>query len=87
MIRILKFGNEKCAPCKALNEFLKDNTPPNVEIISVTRETHPELFQKHGVRMIPLLIQIDEKGDEVKRWRGESFKFSVRHNNVLKEFK
>lgn len=85
-MKILKFGNEKCAPCRALNEFLKDNTPPNMEIISVTRETNPELFEKHGVRMIPLLIQIDEKGSEVKRWRKESFEFTIRHNDRLKEF-
>lgn len=72
-MKIIKFGNEKCAPCRALNEFLKSNTPPNMEIISVTRETHPELFEKHGVRMIPLLIQVDDEGKEVKRWRGMGF--------------
>ena len=75
LIKILKFSSEKCAPCKALDIFLKDNTPEHIEIISVTRETHPGWFGKYGVRMIPLLMQIDENDKEVKRWRGSTFMF------------
>lgn len=72
-MKILKFSSERCAPCKALDEFLKESTPEHIEIISITRNTHPGVFEKYKVQSIPLLIQIDDKGKEVERWRGSTF--------------
>lgn len=85
-MKILKFSSDRCAPCKALDIFLKDNTPEGIEIISVTRQTHPGMFEKYGIKMIPLLIQVDDKGKEVKRWRGSTFMFMLKHRETLKEF-
>ena len=60
-MRILKFGNERCAPCKILNEEIKNLNLEGIEIISITKVTHPGWFEKYNVKSIPLLIEIDSK--------------------------
>ena len=79
-MKILKFSSERCTPCKALDEFLKSNTPPDIEIISITSQ---ETFKKYKVQSIPLLIQVDDEGKEVKRWRASTFMGYIKYREFF----
>lgn len=65
--KILKFSAEWCGPCKALKHNLKDIDFP-IEEIDI--EENPEMAEEYGIRSIPTLIYLDEKGKTLCRLIG-----------------
>lgn len=62
--KILKFSAEYCGPCKALKHNLKDLDFP-IEEVDVQENMDAAI--EYGVRNIPTLIYVDDKGKTLFR--------------------
>jgi thioredoxin 1 len=72
-MQLLKFYATWCGPCKALSKTMEDLEFP-FEVIPVDIEENMELAVKYGVRGVPALILVDEKGEPVVRAVGSMTK-------------
>lgn len=67
-MRIIKFGSNRCKPCQALKEFLPRWNINNLPIEEVLLqgedyEANKELMQSYGIKFIPSMVVLDDKGD------------------------
>lgn len=66
--KILKMSAEWCGPCRVLKQNLVNFTRVPVEEINV--EENQEAVTKYKIRNIPVLIYLDENGNELERTVG-----------------
>lgn len=66
--KILKMSAEWCGPCRVLKQNLANFTRVPVEEINV--EENQEAVTKYKIRNIPVLIYLDESGNELERTVG-----------------
>lgn len=66
--KILKFSASWCSPCRVLKQNLEGFTRVPVEEIDV--ESNTDEVTKYGIRNIPVLVYLDENGNEVDRTVG-----------------
>lgn len=68
-MRILKFYSPTCGPCKVLEKNLQ-NSVLDYEDIDVTDEANESLIEKYDIMSVPVLLKIDDEGNEVYRSKG-----------------
>lgn len=64
-MQLLKFYASWCGPCKMLTKMMEDMEFP-YDVVPVDIDENMELAVKYGVRGVPALILVDEKGDPLK---------------------
>jgi len=71
-MKLLKFGAEWCAPCKTMEERLKDFTGCEVKHYDVDSDDTEtlELIEKFRIRSVPTMILEDDNGDILHTWYG-----------------
>lgn len=72
MVKVLKFYANWCMPCKVLSDAIKKDPLEGVEFVDVNidDEANGDLIRKFAVRGIPLLVKVDEAGEEISRSAG-----------------
>lgn len=78
-ITILKFYSKSCTPCKLLTSILKEL---NIEhqSIDIADEKNDDLVSKYNIRNVPVLIKVDEQGNEIGKLQG------FQGSKIIKEF-
>ena len=66
--KILKFSASWCGPCRVLKQNLEGFTRVPVEEIDV--EANIDETTKYNIRNVPVLVYLDENGNEVDRTVG-----------------
>ena len=66
--KILKFSATWCGPCRVLKQTLEGFTRVPVEEIDV--EANTDETTKYSIRNVPVLVYLDENGNEVDRTVG-----------------
>lgn len=65
--KIVKWGTDYCAPCKALDKVLDEFTDVPVEKCNADDEDLLEACLKANIRSVPTLIFYNEEDEEVAR--------------------
>lgn len=68
-MRVLKIYSRTCGPCKVLESNLQFAGIPHENIDVQSAEGH-NIVAKYGIRVVPTLILVDDKGNVVKRHSG-----------------
>lgn len=79
--KIIKIGAPWCAPCKFLETQLHEINEVEVESLDVDEDE--TIAEKYGIRNVPVLIFIDENGNEVDRKVGVMTSTAIRE--IIKE--
>lgn len=70
---VLFFRASWCPTCRALDADIKANLktiPENLTILDVDYDTSTSLKQKYGVTVQHTLVEVDAKGNLIKKWLG-----------------
>ena len=79
MRKVLRFTASWCGPCKALASILDQiDTKMPIEVIDIDENT--EMAVKYGVRSVPTLIIIDDRGNVQDKMIG------LKAKNLVEEF-
>lgn len=68
IVKILKFGAAWCGPCRFVDAELDRITEVPIEKIDVDED--PETADKYDIANVPVVIFLNEDGEEVKRHVG-----------------
>lgn len=67
--RILFFHAPWCPQCRALDASIKESTVPSgVTIFKIDYDSNQPLRQKYGVTIQTTLVEVDENGNEIKKY-------------------
>jgi len=80
---VLFFSASWCPSCKTLDEDITSNLndiPQNVNIIKVDYDDNPDLRKKYDVVTQHTLVQVDQNGEEIKKWVS-----SINLDNIISE--
>ena len=69
-MKYLYFSAPWCGPCKQLAPTMQLVAEANVPVEKILVDANPEATQKYGIRNIPVVLLIDEKGNELERLIG-----------------
>lgn len=69
-MKLLKFGANWCGPCKVLESRLEGFDACELETFDIDDEANEDYVDKFNIRGIPLLVLVDNDGNEIKRWTG-----------------
>ena len=69
MKKILYFSAAWCGPCKMLGPIM-ESVASQINYQKIDVDNNQDLSIKYGVRNIPTLVLIDEKGTELNRSTG-----------------
>lgn len=72
---VLFFNASWCPNCRTLDTDIRanlDKIPAGTYILSVDYDTYTDLRQKYGVTYQHTFVQVDENGQELKKWNGGS---------------
>lgn len=73
-MKVLKFSSPTCAPCKVLNETLKNENLEGIEIESYSLDENKDIFMRYNVRSVPHLIHVNEEtGEPLQKWQMHEF--------------
>ena len=80
-MKIIKFGAEWCASCKALQQIMEELIPgnPSHEFIfqDVDTEEGADLTVSYKVKSLPTTVFINHRGEEVYRFTGSKNKYVI----------
>lgn len=68
IVKILKFGAAWCGPCRFVDAELDKITEVPIEKIDVDED--PKTADKYDIANVPVVIFLNEDGEEVKRHVG-----------------
>ena len=66
-MRLLKFWKQGCVPCRYVSNLLNDLGVTYEEINAMEND---ELREKYKIQSVPVLILLDDDGNEVERVNG-----------------
>jgi len=69
MKKILYFTASWCGPCKALAPKM-EKLSGQINYSKIDVDQNSEMSAKYGVRNVPLLVLVDEQGNELRRMVG-----------------
>lgn len=70
-MKVLKFYATWCEPCKMLSRIIEDAKDRiTVPIQDINIEEDIDTALEYGVRSVPVMVMIDESGQEIKRQVG-----------------
>jgi len=69
-MKILKFGAKWCGPCRVLESKLEGFDTCELTKFDLDEDDVDEYVAKFGIRNIPVMILVDDEGNELKRWVG-----------------
>ncbi|HDX9663315.1 TPA: thioredoxin [Bacillus cereus] len=72
-MRLIKFEQNDCVPCKMLREFMEGLGVKADKTVNLTTATEMEDFMlagKHGIENTPVLLIEDDNGNEIARYKG-----------------
>ncbi len=70
---VLFFKASWCSTCSVLDEELLNEIgelPPDVTVLKINYDKAKELKKKYNVTIQHTLVQVDEDGEELKKWVG-----------------
>lgn len=70
---VLFFHASWCPTCKALENNINANLseiPENTYILKTNYDTETELKKKYGITYQHTFVQVDSKGNQIKKWSG-----------------
>lgn len=73
MLKIIKFKQENCTPCKMAEQFIKNDLQTDADETYVLFSSDPkalELSDKYGVMQTPTFVLVDENGEKIDMVRG-----------------
>ena len=65
-MKIIKFGASWCQPCKMLGKTLDTMELP-YELEEIDLDQKPQKAGDYGIRGVPTMVLVDDKGKEVRR--------------------
>ncbi|HNQ31789.1 MAG TPA: thioredoxin family protein [Candidatus Woesebacteria bacterium] len=80
---VMFFHAAWCPSCRALSQDIEQNLsaiPSGVVILKVDYDSETELKKKYGVTTQHTLVQVDQDGNQIKKWNG-----SPRLENLLSQ--
>lgn len=66
-MKLLKLEKYMCGACNRLSAYLEGNELPH-ETVNI--EDHPEIAAKYQAMAAPILIALDDRGEEIDRVEG-----------------
>lgn len=69
-MKLLKIGASWCGPCQTMNKKLESFKLCEVVHYDVDTDEGEEMSEKYKVRNIPVMVLVDDDGNELKRWNG-----------------
>ncbi|ALA07756.1 hypothetical protein BC01_177 [Bacillus phage BC01] len=63
-MKVIKFENEGCKPCEAVQEFLERE---GVKFKAIDAFKEPREAAKHDIGGVPTVLVLDDEGNELKR--------------------
>lgn len=75
MKKLLYFGADWCASCKALWPVVEKEAPEKgyeLKFMDMDTEEGVDMAEKFGVMSLPTLVVVDENGNEVKKAVGNT---------------
>lgn len=67
-LKLIKLFKDGCDPCTKMANFLEDNNISGIESVNVMKNI--DLAIKYGVMSVPVLLLVDDEGNEVTRTFG-----------------
>lgn len=64
MYRLLKLYQPSCRPCQMVSQFLESH---NVEHEAINVLENPDVAVKYGIMSTPVIILLDNEGNEIQR--------------------
>lgn len=61
---IVKIEKHGCTPCKMVGQFLDSS---GVEYVVENIDDNPDVIEKYGIMSVPVVIKLDEDGNEIDR--------------------
>ena len=68
-MKILKFYADWCNPCKQQTKIL-DNMSLEVTPVNIEDDDSEELVEKYNIMSVPVLVFLNDEGEEIKRFIG-----------------
>ena len=69
MMKILKFYADWCNPCKQQTKIL-DSMSLEVTPVNIEDDDSEELVKKYNIMSVPVLVFLNDEGEEVRRFVG-----------------
>jgi len=72
-MKLIKFEQDNCTPCKMLKNFLEKDLKVEVDETVNIASGGPEAIQravKYGIMTTPVLLLVDKEGNEIERAAG-----------------
>ena len=69
-LKLFKFGATWCGPCRILENRLDSFDVCELIKYDVDDDKIEDLLTKYKIRNIPVMILVDDNGNEIKRWIG-----------------
>lgn len=69
-MKVLKFSASWCGPCKMLSTVIGDMGDLPMQLEEVDIDQNMELAKQYGIRGVPTMIVVDDKGAEQRRASG-----------------
>ncbi|QRV11339.1 thioredoxin family protein (plasmid) [Bacillus velezensis] len=72
-MKLIKFKQDNCTPCKMLDEFLKEMAVEVDQVVNLSNPKSDEdliLAGKYAIEKTPTLILVNDDGVEIQRFKG-----------------
>jgi thioredoxin 1 len=69
-MKVLKFSASWCIPCRQLSQVIENITDLPAEIVEIDVDEAQEVAIRYGIRGVPTLVVVDDKGIELRRRSG-----------------